>query len=283
MKKAFKGIMIIFGILAMIAAVLLGSVLYITNHKVSVVDAAQSADGVYEVVLQSVGEPAWPFGSAPGRLVLSSDERIISKTDFKIANDGASFSAQDWSVRWYDDHVEIILTGTEQYDELIALYYDGQVEQSRLTTHYGVEKEIASNNVVEGEADAESDSEVELFPDEWQITAGYQAIYELYSDKSLDNFEVYYGALESSTRCVLSENENTTEYLVYNGKSENKKCGLYIHYQNVKNDDSTWSYADGIIVDIYAYVYESGDVVSSGKTQWEDIGSEDFQKVTGAK
>lgn len=92
----------------------MGSFLYITHYKAAVVDTAQSEDGVYEVVLQSVGEPAWPFGPASGRLVLSSDERIISKTDFKIANDGASFSAQDWSVRWHDDHVEIILTGKEQ-------------------------------------------------------------------------------------------------------------------------------------------------------------------------
>lgn len=36
-------------------------------------------------------------------------------------------------------------------------------------------------------------------------------------------------------------------------------------------------------MDIYAYVYESGDVVSSGKTAWEDIGSEAYQEVTGEK
>lgn len=155
MKTAFKGIAILFGIFAVIAAALLGSVLYITHYKVAVevavVDTAQSADGVYQVVLQSVGEPTWPFGSAPGRLVLSCDERIISKTDFEIANDGASFSGRDWRVRWYDDHVEIILSGEEQHDELVALYYDGQVERSRLTTHRGVEKESASDNAAEDE------------------------------------------------------------------------------------------------------------------------------------
>ena len=40
---------------------------------------------------------------------------------------------------------------------------------------------------------------------------------------------------------------------------------------------------EGTIVDIYAYVYENGDVVSSGKTQWEDAGSETYQEVTGEK
>ena len=36
-------------------------------------------------------------------------------------------------------------------------------------------------------------------------------------------------------------------------------------------------------MDIYAYVYESGDVVNSGKTAWEDAGSEVYKEVTGEK
>lgn len=66
MKKTLKSIMIIFGIFATIVAVLLGSILYITCLKVAVVDTVQSADGAYEVILQAVGEPGWPFGPAPG-------------------------------------------------------------------------------------------------------------------------------------------------------------------------------------------------------------------------
>jgi len=276
-------IIAIFGMLVIMAVIVLGSFWYKTHFEVAVVDTIQSEDGVYEVILQSVGEPAWPFGSASGQLILSSDKSIISKTDFKIANDGASFSAQSWSVTWYDNYVEVILSGEEQYDELVTLYYDGQILSRRLTTRYGAEEKSVSDDNEKGETDTESASGVELFPDEWRITAGYQAIYELYSDNSIDSFEVYYGASESSTRCVLSENENTIEYLFYNGKSENEKCGLYVRYYSNKNSDGTWSYADGKIADIYAYVYESGDVVSSGKTQWEDTGSEDFRKVTGEK
>lgn len=58
-------------------------------------------------------------------------------------------------------------------------------------------------------------------------------------------------------------------------------CGLYVHYQSEKKADGTWSVSDGAIVDIYAYVYESGDVVSSGKTKWSDNGSEEYQRITG--
>lgn len=58
MKKALKSIIITLGIFAAMAALLLGSIMYITRCKVTVVDSVKSADGIYEVVLQAVGEPA---------------------------------------------------------------------------------------------------------------------------------------------------------------------------------------------------------------------------------
>ncbi|MBQ7432419.1 MAG: hypothetical protein IJV50_03010 [Lachnospiraceae bacterium] len=261
--------------------VLLGSFLYETNFKVTVIDTAPSPDQEYEVILQAVGEPGWPFGSAPGRLVLKKDKTILSKTDFEIANDGGSIGKHSWNITWHDDNVEIVLTGEEQYDELLLLYYDGQVERRRLTTHYGVEKESTSGHVVERETDTAEDLGYELFPGEQQITAGYQAIYALHSDRPMNDFAVEYGASESSSRCVLSENNSTVDYIVYNRRTKNGKCGLYVRYQNEKNSDGTWSDIDGEIVEIYAYVDESGDVVSSGKTRWEDNGSEVYQEATG--
>lgn len=281
MNRAIKIIAITFGIFAVIAAFLLGSLWYKTRVEIAVVDRVQSPDGSYELILQSVGEPYFPFGKAPGRLVLKNDETVVAKADFEIANDGASFSEQSWNVTWYEEYVEAILYGEEQYDECVTLYYDGGTDSSRLTTHYGVEKESASDTAAEAGTDTESDTGVELFSDEWQITAGYQAIYALYSDQAPDDFEVYYGASESSTRCILSEKESSIEYLVYNGKSENEECGVYVHYRSSKNDDGTWEYDNGTILDIYAYVFESGDVVSSGKTDWSDIGSEAYREITG--
>lgn len=284
MKKARKRIIMIFRIFAIIVAVFFGSLLFlvsllwVTHYTVTVVDTDQSADGVYGVILLAVGEPEWRFGSAPGQLVLGKGERIVSKADFEIDARGESFGARSWSVTWYDDHVEIILSGRGQYDELVALYYDGQIERCRLTTQWG--RHIDSH-AAEDVTDLEDDPEYELFPDEQLINDGYQAIYRLFSDSPIDNFEVFYGAKESSSRCILSEDENTVEYMVYNGKSENEKCGLYVRYQSAKNADGTWSNADGTIVDIYAYVYESGDVVSSGKTHWGDIGSEAYREITG--
>jgi hypothetical protein len=282
MNNTFRTIAIILAIFVFIIAMPFGILWYKTRIEVTVVDSTQSSDGDYELTLQAVGEPYFPFGSAPGRLVLKKGETIVAKVKFQISNDGGSFDADSWNVTWYGNRVEVILSGAEQYDELVVLYFNGKTEDSSLTTRYGVEKSKVSNNNDEN-VETESDADVEQFPDEWEITAGYQAIYELYSDNSPDDFEVYYGATERSTRCVLFENENTVEYLVYDGKSENEKCGLYVHYQSNKNGDGVWAYDSSSILDIYAYVFESGDVISSGKTSWEDEGSEEYQKATAEK
>lgn len=73
------------------------------------------------MILQAVGEPEWPFGSASGRLVLKEGEDKISQTDFELNNDGASISSSCWKVTWHEDYVEIILSGEEQFDEQVIL------------------------------------------------------------------------------------------------------------------------------------------------------------------
>lgn len=257
----------------MIAIISLGGLLYIKCFKSSGVDIAQSVNGTYEALLQATSTPAWSFGSQTGQLILKKDETIISKTDFEIANDGKSMSEKNWIVSWYDDRVEIILVGEEQYDELVTLYFDGQVEHNQLSTHHDIYRENISDDIT-------SDLQVESSQEEKQIVDGYKAIYEIYSDRLLDSFKIYYGAKSSSTKCILSENDDTVEYLIYNGKSKNEKCGIYIHYQNRKDSDRALSDANATIINIYAYIYENGSVVSSDKTHWEDIASEAYQKVT---
>ncbi len=268
-------------IFAILLAVILGGIIYITRYKVTIIDICQSPDGMYNIELQAIGEPYWPFGAAPGRLVLSADGVTTSQTRIEISNDGCRFTANAWNVVWFDDYVEIVLFGEEQYDELVTLYFDGQVKSERLETHYGKDVWYSEETNTENPIDTTDNEEQELSADQRKIEAGYLAIYELVSNNSFDDFEIYYGASESSTRCVLFEYEDTIEYLVYDRDSQNSECGLYVHYKSCKTADGIWDYSDGAIVNIYAYVYEKDTVVSSEKTQWNAIGSENYQKVTG--
>lgn len=133
MKKYFKVIICFIGLVCAMILILGISFSYITNYKKVTIDTSNSPDGKYELTLQAVGEPGWPFGSASGQLVLKEGKEKVSETDFELRNDGGSISSNCWKVTWYENYVEVILSGEEQFDEQVILYFDGMKEIQQLT------------------------------------------------------------------------------------------------------------------------------------------------------
>lgn len=133
MKKFLKIMLCIMGSLIALIAAFWFCISYMVNYKKTTCDTSVSPDGKYELTLQTVGEPDWPFGSASGRLVLKEGKDKISQTDFELYNDGGSISSSCWKVTWYEDCVEIILSGEEQFDEQVILYFDGTKDIQQLT------------------------------------------------------------------------------------------------------------------------------------------------------
>ncbi len=133
MKKNFKLFWGFIGLICAMVLILGVSFSYITNYKKETIDTSNSPDGKYELTLQAVGEPDWPFGSASGQLVLKEGKKKVSETDFELRNDGGSISNNCWQVTWYEDYVEVILSGEEQFDEKVILYFDGTKEIQQLT------------------------------------------------------------------------------------------------------------------------------------------------------
>ncbi len=138
LKDIRNAVLVLLGFFVLLVVIFI-VVLVIEYHKVSTVDKQTSPDEEYVLKFQTVGAPVWPYGPVDVRLVLKENWSVISKTSTEIWNDGKSLSEDDWSVTWYDDYVEVILSGEEQYDERIILYFDGQVEREELDTHYGRE------------------------------------------------------------------------------------------------------------------------------------------------
>lgn len=131
MKRIMK---IILGFVVFIIIVVLwGSFAYVSDYKITNVDTSVSPDETYELVLQDVGEADFPFGSASGRLVLYEGKRRISKADFGLFDDGGCIRSGIWEVTWHEDYVEVIISGDEQFDEQIILYFDGKKERKQLT------------------------------------------------------------------------------------------------------------------------------------------------------
>lgn len=133
MKKFIKIMLCTMGIFIALLVVFWLCILYVTNYKKTTCDTSISPDGKYELILQAIGEPDWPFGSASGRLLLKEGKSKVSQADFELRNDGKSISSRCWEVTWYEDYVEIILSGEEQYDEQFILYFDGKINIQHLT------------------------------------------------------------------------------------------------------------------------------------------------------
>lgn len=132
MKKFMKTVLYIMGFCIALIVVVCLCISYDMNYKKTICDTSVSSDGIYELELLAIGEPEFPFGSASGRLVLKKEGEKITKTDFELYNDGGSISSNCWEVTWYEDYVEVILSGEEQNDEQIILYFEGTVDMKQL-------------------------------------------------------------------------------------------------------------------------------------------------------
>ena len=128
-----KAVVCLIGVLIALILMPVGCLHYEINYKKTIRDKSLSADKVYELTLIEIGEPVWPFGPAAGRLVLKEGDTTISQTDFELRNDGCSIGSNDWTVTWNEDHAEVILSGEEQFDEQILLYFDGTTQRQTLT------------------------------------------------------------------------------------------------------------------------------------------------------
>ena len=133
MKKIIKFIAVFTIAAFIIIVVFWGSFVYVSEYKITKADTSVSPDGTHKLVLQAVGEADFPFGSASGRLLLYEDKSKISQTDFELFDDGMCIRSSIWEVTWYEDYVEVILSGDEQNDEQIILYFNGRKETKQLT------------------------------------------------------------------------------------------------------------------------------------------------------
>lgn len=115
-------------------------------------------------------------------------------------------------------------------------------------------------------------------PEEALIDNGYQAIHDKYFQS--DNFKMDYNA-KGNSYVILKEESGSLTYLIYDRDSANNKCGLYVLFETPVADDGSYSLTDATMQDMYAYDYNTGAIAASGKKDWSDTGSEEFQELAG--
>lgn len=74
----------------------------------------------------------------------------------------------------------------------------------------------------------------------------------------------------------------TRKRLIYDRESKNEKCYEYVYYEDYLSSDGTAVFVSSSkILNTYAVVKTSGQVIPSGKTSWEAVGSKEFNNATG--
>ena len=135
--------------------------------------------------------------------------------------------------------------------------------------------ERTADNSNSGETDAGYDTGD---PEEAFIDKGYQAIHDKYFQS--DNFKMDYNA-KGNSYVILKEESGSLTYLIYDRDSANNKCGLYVLFETPVADDGSYSLTDATMQDMYAYDYNTGAIAASGKKDWSDTGSKEFQELAG--
>lgn len=132
-----------------------------------------------------------------------------------------------------------------------------------------------------GELSSSSSSYSTEDEDAWQklVMDGFIAIYNSEFKDENDSFIEDYDAW-GNTMIILHEDNEEIRYLLYDRESDNGKCGQYVYYRAEKNEDGLWSQSDAAILNMYAYVYKSGDVIVSEKTDWGDEGTQEYINAT---
>ena len=93
--------------------------------------------------------------------MLNGKEKTVAYRSFEVANDGARFYDGDLETTWYIDRVEVVVSGSEQRDELVTMRFNGQTSSRRLTTRYrredtDIEKDSEQDSAITEKASGDS-------------------------------------------------------------------------------------------------------------------------------
>ena len=130
--RRLRGCLAAVGAVALCLAALAGGIWYRVEVAPTEVLTDVSPDGMYELTIDRVGEPDWPFGATHCRFTLHGEGRQILERAFSIQDDGAVARADNFAVRWRADGVQVTVSGSEQGDRVYALGFDGSAEESEV-------------------------------------------------------------------------------------------------------------------------------------------------------
>ena len=116
--RRLRGCLAAVGAVALCLAALAGGIWYRVEVAPTEVLTDVSPDGAYELTIDRVGEPDWPFGATHCRFTLRGEGRQSLERAFSIQDDGAVARA---------DGVQVVVSGSGQGERVSALVFAGRV------------------------------------------------------------------------------------------------------------------------------------------------------------
>ena len=273
-----KTVLAVVGGVVVVMGLLAAALVYELNYAVSTVDTSVSPDGNYTLELQSVGEPMF---FSPAGLVLKFGRYEVSRMDTQISDDGGQVRPTSWQVSWEDSGAEVRLKGSEQSDELVTMGFDGSVSTGRATADESLgELPDAETDTSPAPTDGGAASSEVAQQEAEQIDAGYKAVYDAALKSQGYGYQVTYNA-KGDEQVILSQNSEKVVLLIYDRESANGACALFALESCPVKGYGSWSIEEATLLDEYAYAYETGEVIASGKTSWSDTGTQEFRDATG--
>lgn len=124
MKKIIKIILIIVTTIFFVTLGIFSCLIFTTKIKVTNVSEYTNPVNNYTILFQAVGEPEWPFGRTKVKLtLLDNDKKKIKTFESYISDDGRNASEENINVQWFENHVEVTLSGSEQDDDNFKIYF----------------------------------------------------------------------------------------------------------------------------------------------------------------
>ena len=127
------GIVISAILLAVIAVlVIFAIVTYFQVYRTVKIDSSDSPDGQYTLLFDQVGADVKEGDSHGARFKLKKGSTTI--TEDKVTVFQTEFTPDSWSVKWYDDRVEIYISPENTVEDNrnpIILYFDGRNFEAR--------------------------------------------------------------------------------------------------------------------------------------------------------
>lgn len=176
-------------------------------------------------------------------------------------------------------------------NSLLEVYLEDQYDtisekrRERLEDEKERERRQAEEKTEEAAEEAEETAEPEEMQEsvyEKEARLIYDAISE--SEGIGDEFTAEYNA-RGQEYFMLGEDGTYSYTLVYDRDSKNGACSLYVLYRSPYNEESGsyYYYTDTMtqIMDVYAVVKGTGEIISSGKKTWSDPGNSEYRNAAG--